>query len=252
MRLPSVAGMEFIPEKVPPARVHRQQPQLLPFEQNLDTLFSDMEGSRFSNQEKVELVHAGLHGLTYADSLAIRYGTEEFPDTTATRGGWSDLVFHVNLWRARNKLPAVTPAGRKRLVDGAKLWSTHFLRYGNIFSEPPHKPGWKLEANRAPLTRMREIMLDCYIVDNQRFFYSSTEDAAAHNEEFSQLFADMNVTHETLWKNLTTMFPGLHISDQEVKRVRDADESRVLSCHRPPAHAWKSWTLPHSAAVHIL
>ena len=220
--------MDSIPEKPQPSRVHRKQDVPFPKEEDLRTLFRHMDG-RFTPQEKSLLILYGSHGLDYESWSAIKLGSDHWPNTPAVHGGWDDLVFAANVARRAQRLPQVDEAGRKRLITGAKKWTAHFIRYGDLWAAEPHKPGWKVERNRPVLTRMREIMLDCYFVDDQRVFYSGTEDAVERNDEFKALFEQLGVSHAVLWTQLTALFPGLHVSKQPVHRVRDAHETQVTS-----------------------
>lgn len=222
--------MEDIPEKPQPQRPHRKKPEPFPSNEDLVDLFRSDGGDRFTPQEKVYLVFYGSKALTFLQAWAIQHGGDHWPTALESKqaaGAWADLVQMANILRAARKQPLLDAAGRQRLIRGAKRWTTHFLRYGNIWNDAPHQPGWKAEQNRSVLTRLREILLDCCIVDEQQYFYKNTQDAAERNEEFKRLFDGLEISHAQLWKQLKDLFPGLHICKQPIHRVRDAEESQV-------------------------
>ena len=213
-------------------RKHTKKPRIDPEHESDEDLFTHMSG-RFSLAEKTHLVAFGTSALTSAEMIKMRVDSSTpWPSKTdKVNQALSELYEHVNDIRKSNELPEINAADKTRLQTGVKKWTKQFLRYGNIDCAAPHSVGWKVLQNKESLTRMHEILLACYRdAGGQRHFYRDTEDAANRNPEFKQLFDDLDIGHPTLWRQLTTLFPGLHITKQPVKRVRDHHETRV--CHR--------------------
>ena len=215
-------------------RSHTKKERIDPKDEDPAQLFAVMGNARFSLAEKTILVAYGTSALTTREHLNMRFDPcPAWPRHKQATDALGELVADVDSIR-RGVDPARDPIdedGVERLREGMKKWTKQLIRHGTIDCEAPHEVGWKVQRNRATLTRMREILLDCWLDDGQKRFYGDTEDAAERNDEFADLFATLDVSHRTLWAQLTTLFPGMYITKQPVKRVRDADETRVRSSH---------------------
>jgi hypothetical protein len=244
-------------------RSHVKKERINPMDEDPNDCFTFQTG-RFSLAEKTVLVAHGTSALSAKELVEMRFeSATPWPSHKRAREAYAALFAHINdLRTARNKI--LPPNERlpdnevpkiendknaaSRLRDGVKKWTRQFLRYGTIDCEAPHQEGWKVKLNLETLTRMREILLACYIVDGNKYFYKDTEDAEERSAEFKELFLKLKISHRTLWKQLTTAFPGLHITVQPIKRVRDANETRVRAQLTPTSTLAACMLLRHNVA----
>lgn len=127
--------------------------------------------------------------------------------------------------------PGIQKITQRKVRECITKWTVRLLRDGHLHDQPPHQPGYRIQANMETLTAIRALLLAGWTDSiGQQCLYRSLHDLQNRKPEFVALRQKLGLkTLRGVWSQLTTAFPAMRKMAVRVKKVRDGKPVQVSS-----------------------